>query len=546
MSARLDAATESLGILLNEEIEVHQNWLQIWSYSKANLLGKGIAMKTRKNGVLLVCAVVVAAAQPALAAPVQWEQNGHWYEVIVLPTPGVSWPDAQAACEAKGGYLATITSAEENQFVFDLTVNTPGAWAYSAEWAIGPCLGGYQDLNAPDYSEPLGGWRWVTGEAWEYTNWLGGQPDNWLNFEHRLIFWSYWSPAPTWNDFNGDEGIINYVIEYDSEPGGNTPPTADAGEDVVIFTCQQATTILQGTASDPDLSDTLQYRWVEGEGETQVILKDWTAVGIGGIAALDLSTVAQWYLPGVLSASHDLALEVMDGKATTADSMVLTLFNTDPEVQPAATSWVVAPGDPISIPADAADFDGDTLSYEWRKGSDVLASGTVLTPSGGEHVNIAPLTGTGGVAPFLIGVNELVVSVNDGVNPAVGVSVTIEVADTEAPTLAPVPSQTMLWPPNHNLCPVTIQANASDNSGGPVALGVTITCNETDDGNQEPDWYIDSVDSNTGTIQLRLRAERPGSGDGRVYSITITATDASDNQSVAVVEIRVPHDQRKK
>ena len=47
-------------------------------------------------------------------------------------------------------------------------------------------------------------------------------------------------------------------------------------------------------------------------------------------------------------------------------------------------------------------------------------------------------------------------------------------------------------------------------------------------------------------IHLRLRAERYAWGDGRVYTITITATDESGNQSSATVAIRVPHDRRKR
>jgi len=45
---------------------------------------------------------------------------------------------------------------------------------------------------------------------------------------------------------------------------------------------------------------------------------------------------------------------------------------------------------------------------------------------------------------------------------------------------------------------------------------------------------------------LDLRAERSGSGDGRIYSILIIATDGSNNSSTAVVKIIVPHDKRKK
>jgi hypothetical protein len=45
---------------------------------------------------------------------------------------------------------------------------------------------------------------------------------------------------------------------------------------------------------------------------------------------------------------------------------------------------------------------------------------------------------------------------------------------------------------------------------------------------------------------VELRAERSGSGQGRVYTVTITASDLSGNQSTATVDVRVPHDRRKK
>ena len=44
--------------------------------------------------------------------------NGHIYEYV--SASGISWSDAAAAALAAGGYLATITSAEEKSFVFGL------------------------------------------------------------------------------------------------------------------------------------------------------------------------------------------------------------------------------------------------------------------------------------------------------------------------------------------------------------------------------------------------------------------------------------------
>jgi hypothetical protein len=183
-------------------------------------LEKETVMNKKQSKLLLVYGLIVLASQLSSAAPVQWSGNGHWYEVVFIPGPVATWHEAKTEAEEKGGYLATITSDAENQFVYDLTVNTPGAWEMSAEWATGPTLGGYQDRSAPDYSEPSGGWRWVTGEPWAYTAWLQQphpQPDDWLNLEDYLSYWGYPNKImPTWND--GGDICSRYVIEYDSKP----------------------------------------------------------------------------------------------------------------------------------------------------------------------------------------------------------------------------------------------------------------------------------------------------------------------------------------
>jgi hypothetical protein len=112
------------------------------------------------------------------------------------------------------------------------------------------------------------------------------------------------------------------------------------------------------------------------------------------------------------------------------------------------------------------------------------------------------------------------------------------------PTLASKADTTTLWPPSGELRGVTIQANAADNSGS-FTLAATVESSE-DDGSPEPDCYVESIDQATGMIVVQLRAERSVGSDGRAYTVTITATDASENHSSATVQIRVPHDRRKK
>ena len=111
------------------------------------------------------------------------------------------------------------------------------------------------------------------------------------------------------------------------------------------------------------------------------------------------------------------------------------------------------------------------------------------------------------------------------------------------PTLAPNPNKTILWPPNHKMVDISIEANANDNSGI-LSLSVAIESNEPQE--ETPDWTDPVIDQETGLISFQLRSERSGSGDGRTYSVTITATDSSGNSSEALIEIIVPHDQGKK
>jgi hypothetical protein len=313
-------------------------------------------------------------------------------------------------------------------------------------------------------------------------------------------------------------------------------PVADAGPDLEIYTSEQALTVIAGTATDPD-GDSMQYRWVEGT----TVLQDWAAVGADGAAALNLASV-----PAFSVGVHSLTLEVSDETYTSTASMQLTVCNTPPDVQPAPTYQLLEiNADAIVVTADVADFDGDMLSYEWIKDGELLGSGNASPPVGGAVVSIPDLTIAAGDPRFPLGVNIVELRVADSTNPAVSKTVEVEIQDTGAPTLAPTASHTLLWPPNHELHAVTIWANAEDNGGGPITLTADVECSE-DDGGAEPDCYVESVDNATGIILVQLRAERSGTGEGRVYTVTITATDESLNESTAVVEIRVPHDRRKK
>jgi len=109
------------------------------------------------------------------------------------------------------------------------------------------------------------------------------------------------------------------------------------------------------------------------------------------------------------------------------------------------------------------------------------------------------------------------------------------------PTITAVstnPSQ--LGPPNHRMVNVTVDYSVSDNCGA-AATSLSVASNEpvdgTGDGDTSPDWVV--VDAH----HVQLRAERAGGGTGRVYTITIRATDNAGNSSTQTVTVLVPHDE---
>lgn len=158
----------------------------------------------------------LACAQFAYWAP-SLGGNGHYYEAVVVSN-GITWSNASANATNKGGYLAAITSSEENNFVFGLIKTNLALWNHrftGNSW--GPWIGG---LQLPGSIEPAGGWVWVTGEPFVYAHWNTGEPSNDNGVEDHIHFWAEQAQVgDVWNDKVGtDTGVKGYVIEYDTHP----------------------------------------------------------------------------------------------------------------------------------------------------------------------------------------------------------------------------------------------------------------------------------------------------------------------------------------
>lgn len=114
--------------------------------------------------------------------------------------------------------------------------------------------------------------------------------------------------------------------------------------------------------------------------------------------------------------------------------------------------------------------------------------------------------------------------------------------DGSAPVLDGLPAGgCTLWPPNHEMVPVAI-VSASDALSGvaPGSLQLTVQSNEPSDPSA-PDFLV--IPDGSGGLVVELRAERRGSGPGRLYTLTATAKDLADNVQTVSATCTVPHDQ---
>ena len=160
-------------------------------------------------GLLAGVSLMVLPCMEAGAVPVLNGSNGHYYEVIDSP---ITWSDANSAASAMthlgaAGHLVTITSSSENIFL----TSTFGALAIHLHWTGG--------VQQPGSTEPADGWSWVTGEAFAYSNWEPGEPNNSGGTEDRIVF-DHGVPADgkAWNDLDGATFADGYVVEFDTAP----------------------------------------------------------------------------------------------------------------------------------------------------------------------------------------------------------------------------------------------------------------------------------------------------------------------------------------
>jgi len=181
------------------------------------------------------------------------------------------------------------------------------------------------------------------------------------------------------------------------------------------------------------------------------------------------------------------------------------------------------------------DQDGDALTLVWYVNGAAAQTNYIDAPRRPPTKTVVQF-----VAEYPLGTNKVEVAVADGTGNVVSCGTTVKVVDRIPPVIRnAVASPNVLWPPNHKMVDVRIKADIKDLCDDAKLKIVSVTSNEPEnglgDGDNSPDWEI------VNNHQLKLRAERSGTGSGRVYTIKVIAEDSAGNKSPQkVIYVKVP------
>ncbi len=218
------------------------------------------------------------------------------------------------------------------------------------------------------------------------------------------------------------------------------------------------------------------------------------------------------------------------GQTDTCDATVTVVDVTDPVVTPPA---------PITLECNSTGGVpvGDSDVQDW------LALATAIDNCDGALpvTNDAPPLFPSGCPPGQP--TTVTFSATDSSGNTGSAQSDLTVQDTTPPEISCAVATSELWPPNHSFVDVGLSADAMDTCDGMApAIEITVTSDEhpaTEKGAGGPQHCPDAIVGDDGSVQLR--AERSGSGDGRVYVITTMATDSCGNVATCDASVGVPH-----
>jgi uncharacterized repeat protein (TIGR01451 family) len=306
-----------------------------------------------------------------------------------------------------------------------------------------------------------------------------------------------------------------YAITYTATDGTNT---VTATRTVHVVDTQPPTLALNGAA-------TMTIECHTGFTDPGATASDGCAGDLTGAIQVTGSVN-----PNAVGA-YTLNYTVSDGQGHTASATrtVNVVDTTPPTLNVPANIVVNAPANSCSVTLNP----GTATATDSCAGVAVNVTGT---RSDGQPLN----------DPYPLGTTTITWKATDASNNTTTGAQTVKVNDVTPPTIVLTTNTINLSPPNHSYQTFSIAdlvASVSDGCDASVDINDVViskaTSDEVENGNGSGNTTNDIVIA-ANCKSLQLRREREGGGDGRVYTITLQARDASGNLATAIRRVFVP------
>ncbi len=275
-----------------------------------------------------------------------------------------------------------------------------------------------------------------------------------------------------------------------------------------------------------------------------------TAIAIGSDHALAFGILPPDTTPPTLTVPADMTVEATSPNGAVVDIGLATATdNRDPNpvVSSDAPASAIFPLGLTTVTWKATDTSGNTtlapqkVTVLDRTPPAITAPADVTAQQPGTvNIGTATATDTADPSPFItnnapaffrVGLTLVTWTATDHSGNAAAAIQKVTVVAPPPSTVKVSATPNSIWPPNGKMVPVKLSVT-STGGPAPTAKILSVTCNEA----------IVAADTQiTGALTLKLRADRNGNGNGRVYTINVLY----GTSSMTTVTVTVPHDQGK-
>ena len=297
------------------------------------------------------------------------------------------------------------------------------------------------------------------------------------------------------------------------------------------------------TGTDPDAGDTLI---LNGSGVPSGATM---TPGLPFSGPSGVSSSFAWTPTAADEGAHIVNFSVTDsaGQQGLCSADITVFSNTAPTISCAADISLPCAGPggtEHTLTATVQDGDGDALTVTWTVDGTVVETDNL--PAGPTGNQTVTMTHT-----YSVGAHTVEVTVDDGQAATLArgrrrpgfasdsCTTIVTVVDNSAPVVTCTLTETMLWPPNHNMVNVGLSATSTDSCTGHSGPANVAVFGDEDDEDQTGDGRHSPDAKNIAHQTLQLRSEREGDQNGRVYLVVASAADAG-GKGFACCTVTVP------